>query len=574
MNHTPITVALCLSLGLGITLESQAFSKRAAQANEVDLQLLKSHFQGCSEQDIIAVRSSIRLNPNASAATMAKASYSQLRQQACAHTLALASAPTAAIDLTAANANQIRASGENGSSEGRSKAFDNTADSKWLSFSPSAWISYDLLQSARLSSYSITSANDEAGRDPRNWRLEASNDGTTWLSIDSQSAQTFSQRKQRRVFTLNPSASYKQYRLNILNNNGANETQVAEIELIGNFDSTPPTETVLQNGVAINNISGAKDGVKKFRVDLPAGQKNLQIKTSGGSGDADMTVKFGSSPGNTTGTYDCKSDGATTTENCSFATPQSGSYFINLTGYSAYSGTSLVASYENAGCTGNCGGWNKPTVDFRNDLSPGGLQFNQLVPDINSYIQLIAENVQKTIYHNASEVPAFSTLELHVERWNDDPQGVAWKAGDPPRITVNVNAYHLERISAAGGNVAEEVRGILFHEMTHAYQFATGTELPAIEGLADTVRYLNGYIPTSFRQKGGSWTSSYKTTAFFFAWIKERKGFPDIPYCFNQQSRPGNSGWTWDKAIGACTSGASTAALWNEYQIWLGNGAP
>lgn len=219
-------------------------------------------------------------------------------------------------------------------------------------------------------------------------------------------------------------------------------------------------------------------------------------------------------------------------------------------------------------------GWNKPAVEFHNDLSPGGLQFNQLVPDVNSYISIIAENVQKTIYHNASEVPAFSTLELHIKRWDDEPKGVAWKAGDPPHIIVNVNAYHLERIAAAGGNVAEEVRGILFHEMTHAYQFSTETDMPAIDGLADTVRYLNGYIPTKFRRVGGSWTDSYKTTAFFFVWIKERKGFPDFPYCFNQQSRPGSQGWTWDKAIGACTNGGTTSALWNEYQLWLKNGAP
>lgn len=571
-------ILITTMLGLSMALETHAMGTRALQS-EVDRQLLRSHVQGCSQQDIARVQSSIRtslIHPQA--ATIAKASLTQLARQACSMNHAqtsIAAAPSAlvAADLTAANASQIRVSGENAPHEDKTKAFDNTADSKWLSFSASAWIAYDLQQAARLSSYSITSANDEARRDPRNWKLEGSNDGSIWVSIDSQSNQTFSQRKLRRVFNISPSTSYKQYRLNIVNNNGANETQLAEMELIGSFDVTPTNETILKNGIVVNNLSGAKDSVKKFRIDVPNGQKNLQIKTNGGTGDADLTVKFGSTPGTTTGSYDCKSEGGTNVESCVFAAPQVGSYFIHLRGYSAYSGATIVASFESAGCTTNCSNWNKPTVEFINDLSPGGLKFNQLVPDVNSYIATLAENVQKTIYHNASEVPAFSTLELRIERWNDDPNGVAWKAGDPPRIIVNVNAYHLERIAAAGGNVAEEVRGVLFHEMTHAYQFSTGTDLPAIEGLADTVRYLNGYIPTSFRQPGGSWTDSYKTTAFFFAWIKERKGFPDFPYCFNQQSRPGNSGWTWDKALGACTSGATTSALWNEYQQWLRSGA-
>lgn len=582
-----ILIGLMASMhGVGMAALPQPTNVTSVDRVEsVDTAFLRSHVLGCNTQDAVKALEGVRLNQNNSPSLKAKAALSQLRRQSCAtnaSAVRMAAAPSlAGVDLTAPNAAQIAASGENSNyNEGRVSAFDNTADSKWLTFTPNGWIRYDVQQAARLTSYTITSANDEPLRDPRDWRLEGSNDAQSWSVIDSQSAQSFSQRKLRRQFAVNQGTSYRYYRLNILNNGGAGETQLAEIELIGSLDGTVPSGTVvLQNGSAQSNISGAKDSVKKYRIDVPVGQKNLKISLNGGIGDADLTVKFGSEPGTTSGSYDCKSGGGTNTENCSFATTNAGSYFINITGYLAYSGATLVANYESAGCTVNCGGWNKPSVDFRNDLSPGGQKFNQLVPDVNSYIQIIAENVQKTIYHNASEVPAFSTLELHIERWENDKNGVAWKAGDPPRITVNVNAYHLERIAAAGGNVAEEVRGILFHEMTHAYQFSSGADmgvagnLAAIEGLADTVRYLNGYIPTSFRQAGGSWTNSYKTTAFFFAWIKERKGFPDFPYCFNQQFRPGTVGWTWDGAMRSCAGGATTSALWSEYQTWIANGA-
>ncbi|MBI3712449.1 MAG: pre-peptidase C-terminal domain-containing protein [Burkholderiales bacterium] len=573
-SRCSLIVSASLIVGINsLSSQSLAAIKTQDQHSDVNKVLLQSHVRTCQTQEIAHVMRSVQVSGKHNAGSEARAALSALRNHQCAHQT-LAAAPTlAATDLTAPNANQITASAENSAnSEGRVQAFDNTADSKWLTFAPRGWLRYDVLQGAKLVAYSVTSANDEPARDPRDWQLEGSNDGQSWASIDAQLAQSFSQRKLRRQYAVNQSVSYRYYRFNIINNNGAAETQLAELELIGNLDSNSSNTTVvLQNGVPQSGLSGAKDSNKKFRIDVPSGQKNLSFKLSGGSGDADLFVKFGSPASNTS--FDCKSDGPTTTESCSFATPQTGTYYLNLNGYSAYSGASLVATYEAATCT-NCGAWNKPTVDFRNDLSPGGLKFNQLVPDVNSYIQIIAENVQKTIYHNASEVPAFSTLELHIERWETEPNGVAWKAGDPPRIIVNVNAYHLERIAAAGGDVAEEVRGILFHEMTHAYQFSTGVDLPAIEGLADTVRYLNGYIPTSFRHTGGSWTDSYKTTAFFFAWIKERKGYPDFPYCFNQQGRPGNSGWSWDGAMRACTGGNTTQALWNEYQSWLASGAP
>lgn len=214
-----------------------------------------------------------------------------------------------------------------------------------------------------------------------------------------------------------------------------------------------------------------------------------------------------------------------------------------------------------------------PTLDFRPDQSPGAELFKKLVPSPQNYLREIAQNVARTLYQQANEVPAFSTLELHIERWENEPNGVAWKAGDPPRITVNVNAYYLEKIAAQGVNVAEEVKGILYHEMTHAYQHSSGMDLPAVEGLADTVRYLNGYIPISFRRPGGKWTDSYKTTAFFFAWLQEKKGYKSFTYCFNQQAKPGNTNWSWNNAIAACTAQADLSSLWNEYQTWLINGA-
>jgi len=113
------------------------------------------------------------------------------------------------------------------------------------------------------------------------------------------------------------------------------------------------TPVVLTNGVAVTGISGASGSDKLYTLDVPAGATGLKFVTSGGSGDADLYVKFGSAP--TTSSYTCKSEGSTTAETCSIATAQTGKYYVLIHGYSTYSGTSLTGSYSTGGGGGGGG---------------------------------------------------------------------------------------------------------------------------------------------------------------------------------------------------------------------------
>ncbi|WDE05549.1 S8 family serine peptidase [Thalassomonas viridans] len=105
----------------------------------------------------------------------------------------------------------------------------------------------------------------------------------------------------------------------------------------------PVTSTELTNGVAKTSLSGAKDETQVFTLEVPAGATGLSFNTTGGSGDADMYVKFGSAP--TTSSYDCRSWNSNSTESCDIASAQAGTYYVMLNGYSAYSGVSLTGSY-------------------------------------------------------------------------------------------------------------------------------------------------------------------------------------------------------------------------------------
>jgi len=108
--------------------------------------------------------------------------------------------------------------------------------------------------------------------------------------------------------------------------------------------ATPPAaSTELTNGVAITGISGASASQKYYHLDVPA-SRAVTFTMSGGTGDADMYVKFDSQP--TTTSYDCRPYKAGNAETCSItAKTTSGRYHVMLRGYSSYSGTSLKGQY-------------------------------------------------------------------------------------------------------------------------------------------------------------------------------------------------------------------------------------
>ncbi|QDE30635.1 MULTISPECIES: S8 family serine peptidase [Shewanella] len=114
-------------------------------------------------------------------------------------------------------------------------------------------------------------------------------------------------------------------------------------------------DSVLENGVAKTALAGAKNDELYFSLDVPAGASDLSFTMSGGTGDADLYVQYGASP--TSSSYDCRPWKSGNAESCPIATPQSGTYYVMVQGYSAFNGVGLVANYT-AGSTGgsNTGG--------------------------------------------------------------------------------------------------------------------------------------------------------------------------------------------------------------------------
>lgn len=103
----------------------------------------------------------------------------------------------------------------------------------------------------------------------------------------------------------------------------------------------PPPPTPITNGQAVS-VSGAAGSNQYFSIEVPAGQAQLRVVTTGGTGDLDLYVRRGELPG---AAFDCASEGGTNAETCTINAPVAGTFFIRIAGFTAFSGATLTASY-------------------------------------------------------------------------------------------------------------------------------------------------------------------------------------------------------------------------------------
>src|SRR3569832_85484 len=108
-------------------------------------------------------------------------------------------------------------------------------------------------------------------------------------------------------------------------------------------NNTASQATALTNGTAVADISDAAGGNRYYTITLPTGATNLQVATTGGSGNVDLYLRAGSAP--STSVYDCRSVAGDNVESCLISNPTAGVYYVMLNAASAYSGVSLTAEY-------------------------------------------------------------------------------------------------------------------------------------------------------------------------------------------------------------------------------------
>jgi vibriolysin len=96
--------------------------------------------------------------------------------------------------------------------------------------------------------------------------------------------------------------------------------------------------------VVVTGLSDARGAKKYFSITVPEGASDLQFRMVGGTGDADLYVRFNQAPTSTT--YDCRPYLGGNAETCTFAAPAQGTWYVMLNGFSAYANTTLVATWK------------------------------------------------------------------------------------------------------------------------------------------------------------------------------------------------------------------------------------
>ncbi|MCU7730594.1 GH92 family glycosyl hydrolase [Actinoplanes sp. KI2] len=150
----------------------------------------------------------------------------------------------------------VTASAENPPGETAVKLADHDSSTKWLAFSPTGWAAYRLATPVTVVKYSLTSANDAPGRDPKNFTIQGSADGSQWTDLDSRTGQSFGGRFATNTYTFTNTTAYAYYRLNVTANAGDSIVQLADWDLSDGTDTLPPA-TPMVSAAGAGPVRGA-----------------------------------------------------------------------------------------------------------------------------------------------------------------------------------------------------------------------------------------------------------------------------------------------------------------------------
>jgi len=195
---------------------------------------------------------------------------------------------------------QFSWSSQIGDGEGGKLVLDKITDSKWLTAggNTTGWLVYQFLGKGAyaINQYAITSANDAPDRDPKDWTLQGSFDGTTWVTLDTRVGEAWTERFQRREFTFTNHVAYSYYMLNVTANSGSgdlmgfSEFELLEQDLPGAAQYVSPAEAVYEvplnaqldweAGVDPNSGTGTWDAIGGHYVYLGTHPGQMTLQTS------------------------------------------------------------------------------------------------------------------------------------------------------------------------------------------------------------------------------------------------------------------------------------------------------
>ncbi|XP_031262265.1 uncharacterized protein LOC116120458 [Pistacia vera] len=189
----------------------------------------------------------------------------------------------------------------------------------------------------------------------------------------------------------------------------------------------------------------------------------------------------------------------------------------------------------------------------------GGARFDkQIGADYSKQTLVSATNFIWRILqqNNAADRKNVKKVSLFI----DSMDGVAYASNNEIHFSANY-------IGNYSGDLKREFTGVLYHEMTHIWQWNGNGQTPGglIEGIADYVRLKANYAPSHWVQpgQGDRWDQGYDVTARFLDYLTSlRSGFVAE---LNKKMRNGyNERFFFDLL------GKTVSQLWSEYKAKYG----
>ncbi|WP_298419941.1 HYR domain-containing protein [uncultured Kordia sp.] len=199
--------------------------------------------------------------------------------------------------------------------EGVQNVIDQNSNTKYLDFNAfdGIGLEVDILGVATTAiAMEFVTANDAPERDPTNYEISGSNDGTNFTSIATGTIPCASTRFFSRTFSFTNTNSYTYYRVNFTGTCGASSiNQIADIQLFESIGDSPVISCPAN--ITVNNTTGQCDAVVNYNVtanDTEDGMLTPTVTSGLASGS--------SFPVGTTEVFMSITDSDNNTSSCSF----------------------------------------------------------------------------------------------------------------------------------------------------------------------------------------------------------------------------------------------------------------
>ncbi|MFI0723578.1 GH92 family glycosyl hydrolase [Streptomyces sp. NPDC021224] len=153
-------------------------------------------------------------------------------------------------DITA-----VTASSDNPPNEVAGNVADEDPNTKWLTFAATGWVQYRLSADVTVKKYALTSANDSPERDPKDFTLQGSANGTDWTTVDTRSGAKFAGRFKSNVYDVADPGAYRYYRLNVTANTSGSIVQLGDL-ILSDGSAAPPPVSGMTTEIGAGPASG------------------------------------------------------------------------------------------------------------------------------------------------------------------------------------------------------------------------------------------------------------------------------------------------------------------------------